>query len=270
MTDMARAAQPNAADRYLSAAVEIVNKIAETQMDAIERAAAICANTIVKDGLVFCWGGGHSRMSVEELFPRIGSYPGFYPMVELALTFYTNFVGADGMPQSFFLERQERYADAILANYEFGPHDSMICFSSTGINGLVVEMARQAKSRGLPVIAVTSVAHASSTVSRHSSGKRLHEVANVTIDNCTPPGDAVIDLPGLKYKVSPTSTIAAVAVVNALKARTAELMLDQGVEPVVLTSPHFADRPEEAEEQLQRVYQEFKRRKRMIYGRDSK
>lgn len=189
-------------------------------------------------------------------------------MVELALTFYTNFVGADGLPQSFFLERQEKYAEAILANYEFGPHDSMICFSSTGINGLVIEMARQAKARGMPVIAVTSLSHAQSTVSRHSSGKKLLEVADVTIDNCTPAGDAVIDLEGLKYRVSPTSTIGATAVVNALKARTAELMLEKGVEPVVLTSPHFADRPEEAEEQLQRVYREFKRRKRMIFGRD--
>lgn len=254
--------------RYLTIASQIIQKISETQMPAIEQAAQICSDTIVRDGLVFLWGGGHSRMSVEEMFPRIGSYPGFYPMVELALTFYTNVIGADGLPQSFFLERQEAYAEAILMNYEFGPHDSMICFSSTGINGLVIEMALQARRRGMPVIAVTSLAHAQSTVSRHSSGKKLYEVADVTIDNCTPPGYAVIDLEGLKYRVSPTSTIGAVTVVNALKARTAELMLEKGVEPVVLTSPHFADQPEEAQEQLQRVYREFKRRKRMIFGRD--
>jgi uncharacterized phosphosugar-binding protein len=256
-----------AALRYLTIGAEIIKKISETQLPAIERAAQICSETIVQDGLVFCWGGGHSRMSVEEMFPRIGSYPGFYPMVELALTFYTNFIGSDGLPQSFFLERQEKYAEAILANYEFGPQDSMICFSSTGINGLVIEMALQAKKRGMPVIAVTSLAHSQSTSSRHSSGKKLYEVADVAIDNCTPAGDAVIDLVGLKYRVSPTSTIGAVAVVNALKARTAELMIAKGALPVVLTSPHFADHPEEAEEQLQRVYREFKRRKKMIYGR---
>jgi uncharacterized phosphosugar-binding protein len=259
---------PNAGARYLTVAGEIVSKIAATQMGAIEQAAEICSQSIVSDGLVFCWGGGHSRMSVEEMFPRIGSYPGFYPMVELALTFYTSFIGADGMAQSFFLERQEKYAEAIISNYEFGPHDSMICFSSTGINGLVIEMALQAKQRGLTVIAITSLEHAHATISRHSSGKKLYEIADVTIDNCTPAGDAVIQLEGLKYKVSPTSTIGAVAVVNALKARTAELMLAKGVEPVVLTSPHFADQPQEAEEQLQRVYREFKRRKRMIFGRD--
>jgi len=258
----------NAASRYLAIGTEIIQKIAATQLPAIEQAAQICANSIVQDGLVFCWGGGHSRMPVEEMFPRIGSYPGFYPMVELALTFYSNVVGADGLQQSFFLERQEKYAEAILSNYEFGPHDSLLCFSSTGINGLVIEMALQARARGLPVMAVTSLAHARSTVSRHSSGKKLYEVANVTIDNCTPAGDAAIDLEGLKYRVGPTSTIGAVAIVNALKVRTAELMLEKGSPPVVLTSPHFADRPEEAQEQLQRVYKEFKRRKRMIYGRD--
>ena len=106
------------------------------------------------------------------------------------------------------------------------------------------------------------------TISRHSSGKKLFEVADITIDNCTPAGDAAIDLEGLKHRVGPTSTIGAVAIVNALKARTAELMIENGSPPVVLTSPHFADRPEEAEEQLQRVYQEFNRRKKMIYGRD--
>lgn len=254
--------------RYLQIAQEIVQKILTTQADAIERAARICSDTIVRDGLVFCWGGGHSRMSVEEMFPRIGSYPGFYPMVELALTFYTNVVGADGLEQSFFIERADGYADAVLSNYEFGPHDSMICFSSTGINGVVIDMALRAKERGMPVIAVTSVQHADATRSRHRSGKKLKEVADVVIDNCTPPGDAVIDLEGLKYKVSPTSTIGATAVVNALKARTAELMLEKGVEPIVLTSPHLLDAEQEAKDQLKRVYAEFKRRKRMIYGRD--
>lgn len=256
----------DAAGRYLVIGAEIIQKIAATQMPVIEQAALICSDTIVRDGLVFCWGGGHSRMAVEEMFPRIGSFPGFYPMVELALTFYSNTVGADGLQQSFFLERQEKYAEAILSNYEFGPHDSMICFSSTGINGLVIEMALQMKARGLPVIAVTSLAHAQATISRHSSGKKLFEVVDVTIDNCTPAGDAVIDLEGLKYRVSPTSTIGTIAMVNALKARTAELMIKKGTPPVVLTSPHFADRPEEAEEQLKRVYAEFKRRKKMIYG----
>jgi uncharacterized phosphosugar-binding protein len=262
--------QTNAAQRYLTIADEIVRRIATTQIDAIERAAQICADSIANDGLVFCWGGGHSRMSVEEMFPRIGSYPGFYPMVELAMTFYTNFVGADGMEQSFFLERAPGYADAILSNYEFGPHDSMLCFSSTGINGVVIDMALGAKARGLPVIAVTSIAHADATQSRHSSSKKLKDIADVTIDNCSPPGDAVIDIPGLKYKVSPTSSIGAIAVANALKARTAELLMERGVEPVVLTSPHFVEHEQEAKQQLQRVYKEFKRRKRKIFGRDER
>ncbi len=257
-----------AAQRYLAAGDAILTRIRETQLDAIEQAAEICASTIAGDGLVFCWGGGHSRMSVEEMFPRIGSFPGFYPMVELALTFYTQFVGADGMAQSLFLERQEEYAGAILENYEFGANDAMILFSSTGINGLVVEMALRAKERGLTTIAVTSFDHAASTVSRHSSGRKLREVVDVAIDNCTPAGDAVVSVEGLEYAVGPTSTLGAVAIVNALKVRTAELMVGKGVPPVVLTSPHFADRPEESEEQLRRVYAEFKRRKRMIFGRE--
>lgn len=261
---------PNAAQRYLSIAAGIVQAIAGTQHEAIEQAARICAESIINDGLVFLWGGGHSRMSVEEMFPRIGSFPGFFPLVELALTFYTNVTGSDGLEQTFFIERQEGYADAILSNYAFAPQDAMICFSSTGINGVVIDMALRAKAEGLPVIAVTSVQHADATPTRHTSGKKLKEIADVVIDNCTPPGDAVIDIPGLKYKVAPTSTIGATAVVNALKARTAEIMIERGVEPIVLTSPHFADRPEEAAAQLQRVYQEHNRRKHILLGRKLK
>ena len=264
MTEQER---PVASRRYFTAINQLLERVMTTQMENIEAAAQICARTIINDGLVFLWAGGHSRMSVEEMFPRIGSFPGFYPMVELALTFYTNVVGNDGLAQSFFIERQEGYADVILSNYEFGPHDAMICFSSTGINGVVIDMALRVKEMGLPVIAVTSVAHADATQSRHSSGKKLKEIADVVIDNGSPPGDAVIEIEGLRYPVAPTSTIGAVSVVNALKARTAELMVEQGVEPVVLTSPHFVEREEEAKEQLQRVFAEFKRRKRMIYGR---
>lgn len=258
----------NASLRYLAVVQEVIQKIITTQSQALEQAAEICSDTIVNDGLVFCWGGGHSRMSVEEMFPRIGSYPGFYPMVELALTYYTNTVGNDGLEQTFFIERAEGYADAVLSNYEFGPHDSMICFSSTGINGVVIDMALRAKERGMPVIAVTSVEHGNSTIARHRSGKKLKEIADVVIDNCTPAGDAVVDVEGVKYKIGPTSTIGAAAVVNALKSRTAELMVAKGVQPVVLTSPHFVEHEDEAKEQLQRVYAEFKRRKKMIFGRD--
>ena len=261
---------PNAAQRYLTIATEIVQQVADTQLDNIEQAAQICANTIIRDGLVFLWGGGHSRMSVEEMFPRIGSFPGFFPMVELALTFYTNVTGNDGLEQCFFIERQQGYADAILSNYEFAPQDSMICFSSTGINGVVIDMALRAKEAGIPVIAVTSVQHADASPTRHTSGKKLKDIADVVIDNCTPPGDAVIDIPGLKCKVGPTSTIGATAVVNAIKARTAEIMVERGVEPIVLTSPHFADKPEEANAQLQRVYAEHNRRKYILLGRKLK
>jgi uncharacterized phosphosugar-binding protein len=252
----------NAAPRYLETVGKIIQQIAATQLEAIERAAQICANSIVQDGVVFCWGSGHSRMPVEELFPRIGSFPGFLPIVELAVTHYTSVVGANGLPQTLFLERLEGYAEIILSNYEFHPHDSMICFSNSGINAVVVEMVIAAKQRGLKVIGVGSGAHAENVKSRHASSKSLAQLVDVFIDNCTPLGDAVVELDGLKYPVGPTSTVGSIAVVNALKARTAELMLAAGVEPVVLTSPHFVTDAADTEQQMRRVYDEFKRRRR--------
>src|SRR5258708_16774351 len=98
-------------------------------------------------------------MAVEETFPRIGSIVGFHPLVELALTNYNNVVGPNGLRQALFLERVDGYAETILQNYSFGPHDCMTVFSSTGINNVVIDIAMGASRRGLPVIAVTSVAH---------------------------------------------------------------------------------------------------------------
>ena len=120
------------------------------------RASTICADAIAADGLVHLFGTGHSRIPVEELFPRYGSYPGFHPLVELSLTYHTDVVGTNGQRQAMFIERVEGLADVILQNFELGPPDAMVVFSASGLSAAPIEMARGARLRGLPVIAVTS------------------------------------------------------------------------------------------------------------------
>ena len=124
-----------------------------------------------------------------------------------------------------------------------------------------------AKAMGLPVVAVTSLDHGRATASRHPSGRKLAEIADITVDNCSPAGDAAVAIDGVPYKVGPTSSIGAIAVVNALKCRTAELLAERGVTPVVLTSPHFVGSAE-GEQQLERVYDEYFRRIRAAYDAD--
>jgi uncharacterized phosphosugar-binding protein len=152
----------------------------------------------------------------------------------------------------------------VLQQVKIHPGDSFLIFSSTGINGVVIEMALLVKAMGLPVVAVTSLQHTHATPSRHPSGRKLAEVADITIDNCSPPGDASTEIEGIPFRVGPVSSIGAIAVVNALKTRTAELLVERGVVPTILTSPHFVGNAV-GEEQLERVYEEYFRRVRQAY-----
>lgn len=249
--------------RYLRTAQDILEQIEATQTDAIAHASDICAETIAEDGLVYLFGSGHSRMAVEEMFPRYGSFPGFFPIVELAVTYHNQVVGCNGQRQALFLENISGYADVILRNFTFRPHDAMIVFSNSGTNVLPIEIAMGAKKQGLPVIAVSSIAHSRSSISKHTSGKRLFEIADLTIDNCNPPGDAVVDIPNLANPVGPTSSIGTLSIVNAIKCRVAELLTERGKPPIVLTGSHFLG-PEESAQQIERSYDDYKAR---VHGR---
>jgi uncharacterized phosphosugar-binding protein len=226
--------------RYLTAAKELLARL-DGQAEAIERVAQLCADAIAGGGLVHLFGTGHSRIPVEEMFPRYGSYPGFHPIVELSMTFHTQVVGANGQRQAMFIERVEGLAETILANFELVPPDVMIVFSAGGGTAVPIEMAKGAKERGLTVVAVTSVAQAEA-----GEGPRLLDHADVVLDLCTPVGDALVELDGLATPVGPGSTIAAVALVNSVKVRTAELLLERGALPPVLTSAAIVGREESA------------------------
>src|SRR4029079_12624674 len=136
---------------------------ARPRAEEIEPASQWSAEAIASDGLVHLFGTGHSRMPVEEMFPRYGSDPGVHPIVELSMTFHTQVVGANGQRQAMFIERQSGLAEVILSNFTFGPRDLMIVFSASGLTAVPVEMAKGAKARGLRVIAVTSVAQSMSS-----------------------------------------------------------------------------------------------------------
>ncbi len=222
--------------QYLEATDAIVRAIRETQLEPIAAAARICADSIANDGLVHLFGSGHSRIPIEEIFPRHGSFPGFNPIVELSLTHHTQVVGANGQRQAMFLERIEGFAEVILRNFVFSAHDSFMVFSNGGVNEVVIDMALGAQRRGMPVIAVVSKAHCAASKTRHSSGKRLTDIADIVIDNCTPVGDAMVTVEGLEYPVGPGSTIGYAVVVNMLKVLVAAELTRRGKPPLVLTS----------------------------------
>ncbi|CAN5850083.1 hypothetical protein BH24CHL4_BH24CHL4_20690 [soil metagenome] len=248
---------------YLQAASGILDRIAATQMDAIEQAADLCARAIAADGLVHCFGTGHSRIPVEELFPRHGSFPGFHPIVELSLTNHTQVVGANGQRQAMWLERVEGFGEVILRNFSFGTNDVMMVFSNSGVNGVVIDVALGAKQRGMPVIGVVSLDHCLNTTPKHSSGKRMPDIADITIDTCSPAGDAMVTINGLDDPVGPGSTLGFAAVVNALKSQVAENLVALGKPPLVLSSSYFIG--EAAAQRFDDCYTEYSRRVSRLY-----
>jgi uncharacterized phosphosugar-binding protein len=231
---------------WLAEATVLLERLASTQADALETASQWCAETIEHGGLVHLFGTGHSRIPVEEMFPRYGSYPGFHPIVELSTTFHTQVVGANGQRQAMFIEQVEGLAEVILRNFHLSPPDAMVVFSARGVTANPIEMAMGARRRGLPVIAVTSVAESRAAALGHSSGTRLLDHADVVVDLGTPVGDALVAIDGLATPVGPGSSVAGVAVVNEIKVRTAELLVARGAMPPVLTSGSVVGNEESA------------------------
>ncbi len=236
-------------------------------MDALEKAATICANSIGQEGLVHLFGTGHSRIPIEEMFPRHGSFPGFHPMVELSLTFHNPVVGSNGQRQAMYLEHVEGLGKMILRNFVFDQRDSFIIFSNSGVNEVVVEMALEAKKLNLPVICVVSVDHCEYSAAKHSSGKKLIDVADIVLDNGTPGGDAMVEIEGLEDPVGPGSTIGGAAIVNALKCLIADKLTRMGKPPIVLSSGFFIG-SEASKERFDVCYDDYRRRMRKVFGTD--
>jgi len=212
------------------------------------------------------FGTGHSRMALEEMFPRHGSFPGFHTIVELSLTYHNQVVGANGQRQAMYLEKLEGFGEIILSNFVFGPHDSFMVFSNSGVNGVVIDVALGAKKRGMPLIGVVSMEHCQASTARHSSGKRLPDIADVTLDNCTPVGDAMVKVEGLAYPVGPGSTIGYTVLVNAIKCIVAAELTKRGQPPLVLTSSAIIGSQASAD-LFERTYDDYRARIAQVYGK---
>ncbi|MCU1437029.1 MAG: hypothetical protein JWP66_116 [Naasia sp.] len=245
---------------WLTEARAVLDRIESTQAHAMEAAASIAADAIGGGGVVHTFGTGHSRIPVEEMFPRYGSYPGWHPIVELSMTFHTEIAGSNGQRQAMFIERVPGFAAAILANFQLRPTDAILMFSATGRNAVPVETAMLAKAAGLPVIAVTSISEARAVQPTHASGTVLADHADVVIDICTPLGDAAVEIDGWDNKVGPVSSIANIAVVNTLKVLTAQKLADRGIELPVLTGAQIVGE-ERSTELFESAYLEHARRK---------
>ena len=242
---------------WLSATRRILDGIEESQLPAIQKAAELMADSIAAERWVHTFGCGHATIPVEEMYPRIGGFVGFHPMVELPLTFFTHITGEMGIHQFLFLERAEGYGEAIMKSYAFDKRDTMWIFSHTGINNVNVDIALRAKDLGMRVVATGSAAEVAE--SRHASGQTLFEIADVVIDTCVPAGDSAVSLENHFDKIGPVSTMAFVAVVWMTIATVAQILTERGVKLYIHPS-HNIPGDTTARERLDAALAEYKRR----------
>ena len=242
---------------WLSNTRAVLDDIERSQLPAIQRAAGLMADSIAAERWVHTFGCGHATIPVEEMYPRIGGFVGFHPMIELPLTFFTRITGEMGIHQFLFLERAEGYGEAIMKGYTFDPRDTMWIFSHTGINTVNIDVALRAKALGMRVVATGSAAEASK--SRHPSGRTLFEIADVVIDTRVPAGDSSVPLKNHVDKVGPVSTMAFVAIVWMTITSVAELLAERGVTLYIHPSHNVPGDPT-ARERLDAALAEYKRR----------
>jgi len=248
---------------YLEKCRELVNHALD-QADVISKAADWFAETILAGRMVHLFGSGHSRIMVEEMWPRYGSFPGFNPIVELSLTFHNPVVGANGQRQAMFLENTPGLAERILRNYDLSPIDSALVASSSGCNVVPIEIAQEFQQRGVKVVALISRRHSEASESRHESGKKLHDFADLVLDTGAPVGDAMTAIDGMDTPVSPGSTVGGCMLVNALKAEIAAQLVKAGQPPKVLTAGAIVG-DERATELFEAAYDEHARRLAKLY-----
>ncbi|MEI6357138.1 MAG: SIS domain-containing protein [Verrucomicrobiota bacterium] len=246
--------------RHCRALVDVV----EAQTPLIERTADLFAATILAGRMVHLFGSGHSRILVEEMWPRYGSFPGFNPIVELSLSFHNLVVGANGQRQAMFLENVPGLAARILRNFDLSPLDSALVVSSSGCNVVPIEMAEEFQRRGVKVVAILSRRHSEASTSQHPDGKKLQDFADLVLDTGAPVGDAMVKVPGLDTPVSPGSTVGGCLLVNSIKAEVARRLTDAGHPPKVLTAGAVVGRAR-ATEIFEAAYDEHARRLAKLY-----
>lgn len=249
------------ADRYFASLIERLQEVRNTQGDAIERAAEASAQSIAAGKLVFSFGTGHGALPALEMFPRTGTIVGFRPIVESTMISFHRVWGDMGARQYRFIHAVEGYGKAILKSHQLDPADTMILFSHSGVNAVILDIALGAKEQGLTVIAVTSLPHSSASPSRHSSGRKLFEIADIVIDTRAGLADATIRIEGLEAPVGANSTSITIAIAHAIVSATAEKLVRRGVQPFVMVNPNTAGK-EAANAANDRNYDELWRRLR--------
>lgn len=217
-------------DVVFETGLDVVNKIRDTQEENLVKAGKIIAKAHMDGHTFFVSGSGHSHTVAEEFYGRAGGLAFTVPIMPIELTL------AEHPTKSSHVERLSGYANILIELFHIAKDDVIIIASNSGRNAYPIELALGAKEKGAYVIAITNVNHSSNTTSRHASGKRLMDIADLVIDNCGVEGDSAVKLDGLQASVCPTSSISNAFIVQAISVVCTQELLDHHVEAPIFIS----------------------------------
>jgi uncharacterized phosphosugar-binding protein len=240
-----------------------MDKIETTQTDNIKEAASIMAGSIASERWVHTFGCGHATLPVEEMYPRIGGFVGFHPIIELPLSYFTHIVGDMGVQQFVFLERVEGYGKEIMKGYAFDKRDTLWIFSHSGINAVNIDVALEGKKAGMKLIVFGSLDRKQERKTRHSGGETLFDMADVIVDTCAPWQDASVPLKNHIDHVGPVSTMAFVTAVWMTVVTVAEILAEKGIK-VYIHPSHNVPGDTTARDRLEEALRVYKERLRGV------
>jgi len=238
--------------KYFEEIGRILREIANTQGDKIGQAAKCISEAIMNDGVIHVFGTGHSNLLAEEIFFRAGTLAPVNHIIDISLA------GTVAVTRSAYLERLEGIGAILYQHVRPKPQDVFLIISNSGRNAAPIELAREAKTHGHTVIALTSVTYSKSQPSRHSSGKLLLDYADVVLDNCGRIGDVCVKVPGMDYEIGPTSTVAGAYLLNAVMVQAVFNLKAAGIDPPVFKSGNLEGGMEFNQKLLDRYWERIR------------
>ncbi len=222
------------AGNYLQQAIAALGKVADTQADAIHKAAEAFADAVENNKSIFAFGASHSFILAEEMIYRTGGLMLVNPIYPHGMNLFVRPLTATSK-----WERVLGLGREVLNSAPIKAGDVLVIASTSGRNAVAIDMAIAAREQGIKTIGITSLAYSTGVTSRHPSGKKLLDLCDIVIDNCAPYGDAAVSVEGFEQQVGPLSSVTGCAIVNSIVAETVRLLVERGIEPPVFISANL-------------------------------